>query len=61
MKRLLKLLKLLREVEEMKNKEKFAKEIMNIACSGSRIAVMKRSGRIVPCDGILCSVMFVFF
>lgn len=40
----------------MKNKEKFAKEIMNIACSGSRIAVMKRSGRIVPCDGILCSV-----
>ena len=40
----------------MKNKEKYAKEIMNIACSGSRIAVMKRSGRIVPCDGILCSV-----
>lgn len=40
----------------MKNKEKFAKEIMDIACSGSRIAVMKRSGRIVPCDGILCSV-----
>lgn len=40
----------------MKNKEKYAKEIMNIACSGSRIAVMKGSGRIVPCDGILCSV-----
>lgn len=40
----------------MKNKEKFAKEIMNIACSGNRIAVMKGSGRIVPCDGVLCSV-----
>ena len=40
----------------MKNKEKFAKEIMNIACSGNRIAVMKGSGRIVSCDGVLCSV-----
>lgn len=40
----------------MKNKEKFAKEIMNIACSGSRIAVMKGSGSIVPCDSLLCSV-----
>lgn len=40
----------------MKNKEKYAKEIMNIACSGNRIAVMKGSERIVPCDGVLCSV-----
>lgn len=40
----------------MKNKEKYAKEIMEIACSGNRIAVMKGSGRIVSCDGILCSV-----
>lgn len=40
----------------MKNKEKYAKEIMEIACSGSRIAIMKGSGRIVPCDSILCSV-----
>lgn len=40
----------------MKNKEKYAKEIMDIACSGNRIAVMKGSGRIVPCDGVLCSV-----
>lgn len=39
----------------MKNKEKYAKEIMDIACSGNRIAVMKGSGRIVPCDGLLCS------
>ena len=40
----------------MKNKEKYAKEIMDIACSGNRIAVMKGSWRIVPCDGVLCSV-----
>ena len=40
----------------MKNKEKYAKEIMEIACNGSRIAVMKGSGRIIPCDSILCSV-----
>lgn len=40
----------------MKNKEKYAKEIMEIACNGSRIAVMRGSGRIVPCDNILCSV-----
>ena len=40
----------------MKNKEKYAKEIMEIACNGSRIAVMKGSGRIVPCDSIICNV-----
>lgn len=40
----------------MKNKEKYAKEIMNIACSGDSIAIMKGSGRIVPCNGVLCSV-----
>ena len=39
----------------MKNKEKYAKEIMNIACSGSRIAIKKGSGRIVPSGGLLCS------
>lgn len=40
----------------MKNKEKYVKEIMEIACNGSRIAVMKGSGRIVPCDSIICNV-----
>lgn len=39
----------------MKNKEKYAKEIMEIACSGSRIAINKGSGCIVPCGGLLCS------
>ena len=40
----------------MKNKEKYAKEIMNIACSGNRIAMLKKSGRIVSCEGTLCSL-----
>ena len=51
-----KLLELLSEVGQMKNKEKYAKEIMNIACSGDSIAVMKKSGRIVSCNGIKCSL-----
>ncbi len=39
----------------MKNKEKFAKEIMEVACSGDSIAVTKESERIVKCGGIACS------
>ena len=40
----------------MKNKEKYAKEILEIACSGGSIAVIKKSGRIVPCNGAICSL-----
>lgn len=40
----------------MKNKEKYAKEIMDIACSGNRIAVIKEKGYIVPCNCVICSV-----
>lgn len=40
----------------MKNKEKYAKEIMEIACSGDSIAVIKESGRIVPCNAIKCGL-----
>ena len=40
----------------MKNKEKFAKEILEIACSGDSIAVIKKSGRIVPCNGTICGL-----
>ena len=40
----------------MKNKEKYAKEIMDIACGGESIAVMKKSGRIVPCNNIKCNL-----
>lgn len=38
----------------MKNKEKYAKEILEIACSGGSIAVTKECRRIVPCDSIYC-------
>lgn len=44
------------EVEEMKNKEKYAKEILEIACSGGSIAIIKKSGHIVPCNGAICSL-----
>lgn len=40
----------------MTNKKKFAKEILEIACSGGSIAVIKKSGRIVPCDVNRCSL-----
>lgn len=38
----------------MKNREKYAKEIMNVACNGDSIAVMKKSGRVVSCNGTSC-------
>lgn len=40
----------------MKNKEKYEKEIMNIACNGDSIAVMEKSGRVVPCNETECSL-----
>lgn len=40
----------------MKNKERFEKEIMDIACSGDSIAIIEKSGRIVPCDVNRCSL-----
>lgn len=38
----------------MKNKEKYAKEIMDIACSGNSIAITKEGGRIAPCCDTFC-------
>lgn len=38
----------------MKNKEKYAKEILDIACSGNSIAMVKESGHIAPCYGTPC-------
>lgn len=38
----------------MKNKEKYAKEIMEIACSGNSIAVTKEGGRIASCCDTFC-------
>ena len=36
----------------MTNKEKYAKEILDIACNGDKIAV--RNGKITSCDNLLC-------
>ena len=38
----------------MKNKEKYAKEIMEIACNGNSIAIIRESGRVAPCYGTPC-------
>lgn len=38
----------------MKNREKFAKEIMDIACSGSRIAMAIGENKLRPCNGLSC-------
>ena len=39
----------------MKNKERYAKEIVEIACNGSSVAVTKEDGRVVQCCDIACS------
>lgn len=39
----------------MKNKEKFAKEIVEVACSVDSIAVTKEGERVVRCGNIACS------
>ena len=39
----------------MKNKEKFANEIFEIACMGTRIAVDEKTGNICPCSHMCCS------
>lgn len=39
----------------MKNKEKFEKEIVEIACNGDNVAVTKEDGRVVQCRDIACS------
>lgn len=38
----------------MKNKEKFAKEIFDIACRGDNIAITIANNEIVPCGSIEC-------
>lgn len=39
----------------MKNKEKYASEIIEIACSGGSIAVTKEGEHVVRCGNIACS------
>ena len=38
----------------MKNREKFAKEIFDIACSGSSIAMIKGENKLIPCSELKC-------
>ena len=38
----------------MKNKEKYAKEIIEIACSGSSVAIARDGGKLVQCNHIKC-------
>lgn len=38
----------------MKNKEKHAMKIVEIACDDKRVAVDKRTGKVVSCDCIIC-------
>lgn len=39
----------------MKNKEKYAKEILEIACSGCGFAFNKTTNIVVPCKSLSCS------
>ena len=39
----------------MKNKEKYAKEIVEIACDGYSIAINKKTRHIVPCEASCCN------
>lgn len=39
----------------MTNREKYAEQILDIACSGTRIAVKKNVMEPVPCPGIPCA------
>ena len=39
----------------MKNKEKYAKEILDIACSHGVIAFNKTTNKVVPCNSLCCS------
>ena len=39
----------------MKNKEKYAKEIIDIACNGRDVAVCKSTGKPIDCVDIVCS------
>lgn len=39
----------------MLNKEKYAKEIMDIACTGHNIAINSRTKKLCSCGSIMCS------
>ena len=39
----------------MKNRDKFAKEIMDIACAGGSVAFDKKANKVTACDDTHCS------
>lgn len=39
----------------MKNKERFAKKILEIACRGESIAFNKKENKVTNCGGLLCN------
>ena len=39
----------------MKNREKYAEQILDIACNGDRLAIRKSDKRLVPCSEIGCT------
>lgn len=38
----------------MKNREKYMKEILDVACTGERVAIDKRTMRTIGCSGFSC-------
>ena len=38
----------------MKNREKYAEEILDIACSGNKLAMRKRDKCLTTCDSMIC-------
>lgn len=38
----------------MKNKEKYANDILEIACRDSRLAFDKTTNKVVPCNSLCC-------
>ena len=45
----------------MKNKEKFSKEIVELACDGYRVAFDKRTDKINSCAHVPCSKCLFFY
>lgn len=38
----------------MKNREKYAEELLNVACAGKRVAIDKQTMQIRGCEGVSC-------
>ena len=45
----------------MTNREKYAEQILDIACSGYKVAIDKNNMKLVPCKDILCSDCYFGF